>query len=524
MTKNDIINNLFDKKGKIIKARVTEKYLKENNYYDFLINYYNDSDSIKETLFRIINNIDIRPTCIECGRKVKFNKGLFSTFCSPKCRNNNEKVKEKNIKNVSKSLKKIYEIKGKEIKEKRKNTLKKHYGENVSTPFAIKEIKEKIKETNIKKYGVDNVFKLDKFRKNVETSHTFSTLLQKQNGYDIEYVLNENGIYDIKVKNGCNIHGDIIINASLFNNRTKKERKENTILCPICNPIKNFETSIETQIKNILDELKIEYIEHCRNIINPFELDFYLPNYNIAIECNGIYWHSGKENAKKHILKSKKCKEKNIKLLYFWEDQIINKIDIIKNILKSIFNLNDKIYARKCQIREVSSKDAKNFINKYHLQGNVNASIRIGLYYKDELVQIMTFGKLRKCLNQKSENDIYELYRFCSIYNYNIVGGASKLLNYFIKKYNPKKIITYCLKDISKGNVYNKIGFSYIGETEMGYDYVNLKTYERKNRYTLRKDRIDDKSGRTADEILLEKKWVKCYNLGNLKYEIIIKK
>lgn len=521
MYKEDIIKNLIDEDGNIIKSRLTEKYLKKHNYYDFLINYYNDSESIKETIYRIINNIDIRPTCAECGGRVRFDRGLFSTFCCPKCRNNNEEVKIKNKIGVSKSLKKAYEKRGEEIKQKRKETLLSNYNEEVSSPFALQVVKNKIKNTLLNKYGVDNILKLKDFRKTLETSQKHSIQLQKEYGYDIEYVLNNYGEYDIKVKNGCEIHGDIIINASLFNNRTKKERKNYTTLCPICNPIKNPETNIETQIKKILNELNIDYCQHYRELTSPYELDFYIPSYNIAIECNGIYWHNGKDNLKRHLLKKKICEEKGIRLLYFWEDQIIYKINIIKDILKSVFNLNNKIYARKCVIKEISSNIAKEFINENHLQGNVNASIRYGLYYNNMLIQVMTFGKLRKCLNQTSEDNIYELYRFCTKGGYNVIGGASKLLNFFIKNNKPKKIITYCSKDISQGNVYKKIGFSFAYECGSGYDYVNIKTYERKNRYTLRKDKVDDHSGRTADEILLEKNWVKCYNLGNFKYEII---
>ena len=64
------------------------------------------------------------------------------------------------------------------------------------------------------------------------------------------------------------------------------------VLCPICNPERNHQTSIETIMKDILDKLNIEYIQHDRKLIGPKELDFYLNNYKIAIECNGTYWHS----------------------------------------------------------------------------------------------------------------------------------------------------------------------------------------------------------------------------------------
>ena len=135
----------------------------------------------------------------------------------------------------------------------------------------------------------------------------------------------------------------------------------------------------------------------------------------------------------------------------------------------------------------------------------------------------MTFGKQRKCLGSKSIEGTYELYRLCSLSGYTIVGGASKLLKYFIDNYKPNKIITYCSNDISDGNVYEKIGFHFVSECGQGYCYIHNKTGERKNRFALRKSVVDDKSGRTEEEINYSNGWLKCYDTGNKKYEIINK-
>ena len=76
----------------------------------------------------------------------------------------------------------------------------------------------------------------------------------------------------------------------------------------------------------------------------------------------------------------------------------------------------------------------------------------------------MTFGKKRKSLgHNKSGVDDYELVRYCNILNHNIVGGFSKLLNFFIKTHSPRVIETYAdirwsgLNPIS--TVYSKNGF-----------------------------------------------------------------
>lgn len=55
----------------------------------------------------------------------------------------------------------------------------------------------------------------------------------------------------------------------------------------------------------------------------------------------------------------------------------------------------------------------------------------------------MTFGKLRKNVNNKYKEHCFEMIRFVNKCNHNIIGGASKLLKHFIKTISPKEIISY---------------------------------------------------------------------------------
>lgn len=129
------------------------------------------------------------------------------------------------------------------------------------------------------------------------------------------------------------------------------------------------------------------------------------------------------------------------------------------------------IYARNCEIKEVDKEAAKNFINENHLQNYARDSIRIGLFYKDELVSIMTFGKPRYNKNYK-----YELIRYCS--KYNIIGGSEKLFSYFIKTYTPESIISYCDKSKFNGDTYNKLGFNLLKVNSPSKHWYNMKTKE----------------------------------------------
>ena len=341
MTREQIID-LFFKNDKIIAARTSEQYLRKHNYYNMLINYYLDSSSIRETLYRIYHNIDERPVCKICKKPVSFVvNGYFSTYCSRKCQNSDPEMIQKNSKGVSKSLLKAYEERGDEIKRKRSNSLEKHFGQKVETPFAIKEIQNKVSNTIYNKYGVKNVFQLKQYRETRQQMQNRSIQLQKKLGYDIQYI-NDADKLKVKVFNCCEIHGDVIMDWNVFNRRTRLTRKMFTTLCPICNPVKNLETTVETIIKKLLEKYQIKYILHEHKLIKPYELDFYLPDYNIAIECNGCYWHSGYQNYLKHEHKLKLCSQKNIKLIYYWSYQVYNNLHDVEIDLLNQLNIENE--------------------------------------------------------------------------------------------------------------------------------------------------------------------------------------
>ena len=114
--------------------------------------------------------------------------------------------------------------------------------------------------------------------------------------------------------------------------------------------------------------------------------------------------------------------------------------------------------ARKCIVKEVPLNNTIEFLNKYHYQKSCNGqSIRLGLYYKENLVGIMTFGRPRYTKRAQ-----YELLRLCFIPNYKVSGGSQKLFDYFITNYKPNSVISYCDKSKFTGDVYLKLGMKLI--------------------------------------------------------------
>ncbi|MEG1363494.1 MAG: hypothetical protein RSC92_03565 [Clostridia bacterium] len=341
--------------------------------------------------------------------------------------------------------------------------------------------------------------------------------MQKDRGYELEYVGD-----DYLVKKGCDIHGDIIIPQSVFNNRTKIDRIGK--LCLICNPL-NSNSSIEIFVKDILDEYNISYQMNTRKILNSKkELDFYIEDKNIAIECNGVYWHSEAkgENKLYHINKTQECEDLGISLIHLWEDEIKEKPEIIKSMLLNKLELTThKIYARKCDIREISANDYTSFLNTHHIQGAMNSKVKLGLFNNDELCAVMGLGSLRISLGQKSKENVYELHRYAVKQNTNIIGGASKLFKYFIRNYEYEEIISYARRDYSKGNLYDKLGFTFVRNTEPNYFWViNSK---RENRFKYRKSELpkifkDIDLSKTEVEIMHEQGYYRIWDCGNKKY------
>jgi possible homing endonuclease len=276
----------------------------------------------------------------------------------------------------------------------------------------------------------------------------------------------------------------------------------------------------EDDICNILASNRLRFNRHVRNIIHPQELDIYIPDKKIAIEFNGSYWHSTLYVDKYyHQNKTLECAKKHIRLIHIFEHEWYsdNHSKII-NMLNTINNTNRiKIRASKLNTEHISAVEAKEFLDKFHLQNNIFSEIRLGLKYENELAALMTFGKPR--FNSSYE---YELVRFCVKPEYNIYGAASKLFKYFINNYKPKSVLAY--SDISKftGNTYLKLGFKCtINDiTEPNYIWVNsvLKTL---SRYQTQKHILLEKGigteDQTEDEILHSMGYYKVYNSGNLR-------
>ncbi len=396
-----------------------------------------------------------------------------------------------------------------------KSTCIERYG--VDNPLKSEVILNKVKRTNLEKYGVEFPMQHPALKMNNTESRN-------------KYYIKEHGLVDI-------IDGEWIckcphpecnkcenrtynINSSQYHARKQYNIEPCTNLLPINGSIGNTGTGIELFVRNILDEYNIEYLSNIRSIIPPQELDIYIPSKKIAIECNGIYWHS-KYEPKYHYNKYVSCEERGIQLLSIWEDWIYTKPDIIKSLILSKLGIyNERIYARKCEVRDVGSNICSRFLDLNHIQGAAKTNVRKGLYFNGNLVAVMTFSHKSKLSGSKKDSDEWVLSRFCSLLGTQVLGGADKLLKSFVKTYQPSTIISFASNDISNGSLYKRLGFDKDTVTQ-AYWYIQKDIFKRYHRSSFSKTRLEKMGydiSKTEGEIMSSLPYYKIYDSGHTKY------
>ena len=468
-------------------------------------------------------------------------------------------IKNKDVKNkIENTMIKKYGVKNatqsKKIQNKIKKTNLKKYG--VENPFQNELIKEKIKQTNLKKYGTEKPFqsvlvqdKIKKVFKNKYGVNHPSQLNFVKNKIKQTH-LERYGVENIKyinIKHFENLNTEYIINNFI---------KDDTFLLKECCDYFNVSTTYVNKFKrdngiNIPNKIELcktqqqiyEFIKsfykgiinfNDRSILNKLELDIYIPDKKLAIEYDGLLYHSyGKsehimfdnyleEDKYYHVRKTDLCEEQGIKLFHVFENEWLDPVkrEIWKSKIKLELGYVDRrLNARSCIITTVNSQELKEFLELNHFQSYVSSSINLGLYYKDELVEVMTFGKSRF-----NKNFDYELLRNCTKINTVVRGGFFKLLSYFKKNYEGS-IISYGnrrwtsrLKNVYNGELIN------ISEPNYFYllkeDFCKLMSRQQFQKYKLSNVLEIFDNNLTETENMYNNNYRKIYDCGNLVYKL----
>ena len=279
-------------------------------------------------------------------------------------------------------------------------------------------------------------------------------------------------------------------------------------------------------------------VRNDRTVIAPMKLDLYLPEHNLAIDCNPTITHSssaprpsidGIVPKNYHQMKSRKARDVGINLFHIFGYEWSNYKEIVESMIRNRLGKNThKLYARDLEIEEVSFDESNSFLLDNHILGQTSARLRYGLYDGDELVSLMCFTKPRYTMGYHKEysENTWELSRFCSLLNTNVLGGASKLFKHFLDVTKPDLVISFSSLSDTTGSVYEILGFKQEAEVDPGYVWVDVKTDVAYNRASCQKrllpkllDEPDlDIENQTEDEIMESHGFVKVYNSGLIRW------
>lgn len=334
---------------------------------------------------------------------------------------------------------------------------------------------------------------------------------KNKHGDTFDYSLTQYTKAHEKIKITCRVHGEFEQLAYMH--------LQSEYSCPRC--VAELTSSLaEKEIVSFLQQYySDEIIANDRDTFGYREIDILIPGINLGIEFNGNYWHTeaivGKDH---HLHKSDLADDKGIKLIQIFEHQWNNKRDIVKSRLLSVIGANKKIHARKTEIVNLSTDDKNNFLEKTHIQGKDNSSICLGLTSDDVLVACMTFGKSRY-----DKNFDYELIRFSSDLNTNVVGGAGKLFKEFRKNYSGS-VISYADRQWSTGEMYKHLGFRMDGKTTAGYFYYHINNKTTHSRLAFQKHRLKEmpfyNENLSEYDIMKMNGYERIWNSGNIRWII----
>ena len=458
---------------------------KETCFKKYGVEYVSQLDEVKEKY---------KQTCLE----------RYGVTCPLHSKEIEERVKQTNLEKYGFE----YPMRSEEILKKAQETKLYRYGDKFYSN------KEKIKQTCLEKYGVENPFQSKEVQEKSYKTHkekyyeTFCEILKAKN---IKLLSNKedfiaNNVHKFKCLR-CDTEFE-------FNGSSPQK-----IWCPSCSEKQGTslkEKDVLTFIKSIYNG---EIVENDRKQLEGKELDVFIPSKFLAFEFNGNFWHNELLKGKySHQEKTLVCKEKGIRLIHIFEYEWDTNQEKIKALIKSALGIFEHtIYARDCECREISSSEFNTFLEFNHLQGKVNSSFRLGLYYNNELVSVVGFGKSRFKIDE------YELYRFCNKSGYRIIGGFSKL----IKHSKVKDFVSYVDLSHFVGDSYKTIGFDEIGVTEPNYVYVKGASVI--GRISAQKHKLQELLKEGYDENLSESdnmtknNWLKIYDCGNLKMKFSLK-
>lgn len=397
------------------------------------------------------------------------------------------------------------------IKAKIRETNLERYGSEYAA--SSPEIRLKIAATNLKKYGGPNPSNSPEVRRRAE-----ATMLDRYG--NSSFPQSEIPIESLNVLRSPDALKELNAEMSALEIAENLSVSQTTVLNYLhsygITPTIFNTSKAEREIRTIFSSYECKF--NCRNVIDG-ELDIYIPELNLAVEYNGLFWHSeaGGKDKWYHRNKYDKCREKGIRLISILESEWLTSKPLVISKLKHIAGLSDdeRVYARKCQLVEVSTKDKVKFLNENHIQGDGASTINYGLCYN---------GKIVACMAMLKRNDGYLLNRYAT--SCNVIGGFTRILKHFEQIFNSPTIHTFADLRWSCGDLYLNAGFTKTKELPPDYYWVKGgKAWHKSNwRHTTGLKKLPGYDKNKSESVLMrEHGFSKLWDCGKLQFTKNIK-
>ena len=408
----------------------------------YLTSFLNNDVSIGERLHCILQDIVDVPCC-SCGNTVRFFNGGYKKFCSLTC----PAAVQDAATRASSYFNGLTDIEKTRISQKRYNS----YLQTVQD-----------------RYGVDNI-------KYIHIPTDVRAALQDANWLKEQH-------HTFK-KPFTTIAAELHVSESYVGTTAKKLGIETKY---------QFGAKQEEIVSFFREQGELVEVNN-RKLLDGKELDIFLPQRNIAVEFDGVYWHSfnRKETAMErsyHQNKTLAAALRGITLYHVFETEWDTSIG--QNIWKSIWNntlgKSRTVYARKCEPRILTYEEHCTFLKLNHIHGYTPAKYAVGLFHEGELVSAMTFGVPR--FNKKFN---FEIIRMCSKLGMSVTGGASKMLRFFERLVGTQiTIISYADLRYATGKLYEKLGFTELKITKPNYYYWKIGSNSIAHRLKFQKHKL----------------------------------
>jgi len=396
--------------------------------------------------------------------------------------------------------------------------------------LSAKEVKETRKKNNLAKYGVDHIAKVATIKKRMQEANLAAYAKKDEHGksivvekikqthrqkYGVDFAINHPTIKEKAIAKNMASFGA----ANPFGNPEIARKAQEAKIAKYGNLHGGNYGKTQKEIALWLLEVSGKTFTSNYALLRGREIDLYNEDLKLGIEYCGLYWHTEDSKQKRdrnyHADKLKKLKEQGVRLITIFEDEWVYRKQQVKNFLCAVLRVHQTtIFARKCEVREIPVKEAKSFFEQYHIQGKNDLGMYFaGLYYQEELVATMSFGRHHRNSTQMT------LDRFAVKTGIHLPGGASKLFKFLLNLTGVSRIISWSDNRWSDGNVYRQLGFTLESALPPDYSYVDFShNCRRVSKQSQRKSKTGCPAHITEKEFNKFKDLHRIWDCGKLRW------